>query len=96
MEEPTSYLIGKGDRYSVFCEMSAEGTTNSVEFHYNGMIHTEWQKPWYMGGNNDNGFVNKVDYLTADCGSEKSLEVIGKVWRGVCFRASFVLTSVCA
>jgi hypothetical protein len=94
MKEPTMYAIQKGDRYTVFCEMSAVGELNVVTFSYDGTTHSEWKKPWYMNGNGKSN-PRKVDYLTANCGAMKTFEVVGKVWKGQCFRAAFVLESAC-
>jgi hypothetical protein len=94
MAEPTTYVIKKGDRYTVFCEMSAEGVTNAVTFAYDDTTRTEWKKTWYMNGNGKSN-PNKVDYLTAACGSIKTFEVVGRVWKGECSRAAFVLESAC-
>jgi hypothetical protein len=93
MKEPTTYAIEKGDQYTVFCETSADGKLNELTFAYDDKTHSEYKKAWYMNGNGKK--PHKVDYLTANCGSIKTLTVVGRVWKGQCFRAAFVLESVC-
>jgi hypothetical protein len=95
MDEPTAYVVRKGDRYTGFCEMGAEGNINVVDFSYDGASHKEYKKPWYMNGNGED-YVNKAVYLTTDCGSSKTVEVVGRIWKAECFRVTFVLESVCA
>jgi hypothetical protein len=100
MDEPTTYFIEKHARYSVFCEMNtkAGAKLDSVEFTYdNGsIIYTDRNKPYYMAGKDQAGKIQKVDYLTKHCGSVKTVQIVGTVGSTKCFRASFVLTSVCA
>jgi hypothetical protein len=100
-DEANPYVVKDGDRYTVVCTTSVEGTLNAVDYHYQDQTHTEWKEDWYMGGNQkkkngeDSQRPKQVSYLTTDCGTDKTFEVVGRVWRGECFRATFVLESVC-